>query len=295
MNLPAQSFQIPNEKHMEHNFKVALAREYGIEEAILIHNFHYWIKENRANERNYYDGRYWTFNTQKAYADWFPYMSESKVKRTIGRLIELGLLMKGNYNANQYDRTNWYAFTDFGLSIVQKCYIDELKMANGRAESVQPIPNNKPYNKQYTLIHSDECAEGELFDKAETSTTTMLSSEDNLPYAPAKAERDAKFEDLWQMYERKGSKANAKKEFAKLTDAEIEAMRSHIPAYLQSRPEKRYRQDFERYIKNKTFSSVVYGMQNEVLYDPEASTMTPAQEEFTRNNESVTINGVTYR
>lgn len=280
----------------QHHFKVALAKELGIEEAIFIDEIHHQIKKNMLNGRNFHDGRFWTYNSLKAYEDTFPYLNAGKIKRTINSLVDKGILMKGNFNANQYDRTCWYAFTDFGLCIIRKCYIDELKMTNGKVENDSPIPTTIPTTKTtISFTHSKERSEGELFDEAETSTITMLPSEDNLPYAPAKAERDARFEDLWQMYERKGSKANAKKEFAKLTDAEIEAMRSHIPAYLQSRPEKRYRQDFERYIKNKTFSSVVYGMQNEVLYDPEASTMTPAQEEFTRNNESVTINGVTYR
>lgn len=158
----------------------------------------------------------------------------------------------------------------------------------GVCSPLHTISINKYNNKE---LEKEIYKEKDVCDNA----PMLFPAEHTESIAPAKAERDAKFEDLWQMYERKGSKANAKKEFAKLTDAEIGQMQAHIPAYLQSRPERRYRQDFERYIKNKTFSSVVYGMQNEVLYDPEASTMTPAQEEFTGNNESVTINGVTYR
>lgn len=288
---------------MTHSFKVALAKEYGIEEAILIHNFHYWIKENKVNDRNCFDGRFWTFNSQKAYADWFSYMNEGKIKRTINSLVEKGILMKGNYNTNQYDRTNWYAFTDLGISIVQKYYIDELKMTNGRVESGQPIPNNKPNNKPYTFTPSDEGSDVGLFDDADTSTMTMLSHEENIPYAlrnknVTSEQRAEWFEDLWQMYERKGSKANAKKEFAKLTEEEIAIMRCHIPAYLQARPERQYRQDFERYIKHKTFESVVYSKTNEVLYDPESITITvipEASKDATEGNESVTINGVTYR
>ena len=106
------------------------------------------------------------------------------------------------------------------------------------------------------------------------------------------------FEDLWLMYERKGSKANAKKEFAKLTEEEIATMRLHIPAYLQSRPERQYRQDFERYIKHKTFNSVVYSKQNEILYDPDAADTSATHTkptEFSKENESLTINGVIYR
>ena len=130
----------------------------------------------------------------------------------------------------------------------------------------------------------------------------MLSSEEKLPYEPTNGVtvfmRDECFEDMWLMYERKGSKANAKKEFAKLSEEEIAAMRQHIPAYLQSRPERQYRQDFERYIKHKTFNSVVYGKQNTVLYDPEAVNTSATQEkpqEFAKENETLTINGVTYR
>lgn len=284
---------------MTHSFKVALAKEYGIEEAILIHNFYHWIKENKANDRNCFDGRYWTFNSQKAYAELFSYLSEGKIKRTINSLIEKGILMKGNHNVNQYDRTNWYAFTDRGLAIVQKCYIDELKMTNGRVENSQPIPNNKPNNKPYTFTPSDEGSDGCLFDDADTSTLTMLSSEDKLPYAERPATPTAdEFEDLWLAYERKGSKAKAKKEFDKLTAEEIATMRCHIPAYLQSRPEKQYRQDFERYIKHKTFNSVVYSKQNEILYDPDAHEVSVTMEsvpEHKAEDSTFTINGVTYR
>lgn len=284
---------------MVHSFKAALAKEYGIEEAILIHNFYYWIKENKANDRNCFDGRYWTFNSQKAYAEWFSYMNEGKIKRVINSLIEKGILMKGNYNTNQYDRTNWYAFTDLGLSIVQKCYIDELKMTNGRVESGRPIPNNKPNNKPYTFMPSDEGSDVGLFDDADSSTMTMLSHEDNIPYAPRNKNVTSEqmtewFEDLWQMYERKGSKANAKKEFAKLTEDEIAIMRCHIPAYLQARPEKQYRQDFERYIKHKTFESVVYSKTNEILYDPESATMTVTTE-ATEQSNTLNVNGTIYR
>lgn len=287
---------------MTHSFKVALAKEFGVEEAILIHNFYFWIKENKANDRNCFDGRYWTFNSQKAYAEWFSYLSEGKIKRIINNLVEKGILMKGNYNPNQYDRTNWYAFTDLGLAIVQKSYIDELKMANGKVEISQPIPDNIPNNKPYIFSPSDEGSSDTLFDDDATSTMSMLTSEvDKIVEAQGKAAPEdiaEIFEDLWLMYERKGSKANAKKEFAKLTMQEITMMRSHIPAYLQARPERQYRQDFERYIKHKTFNSVVYSKANEMLFDPESSDSSAthdAPQEYHRENETITINGVTYR
>lgn len=289
---------------MTHEFKVALANIYGIEEAILIHNLHYWITENKANCRNFFDGRFWTFNSQRAYKDLFPYMSESKIKRAIANLIEKGIIMKGNHNENQYDRTNWYAFTDEGLALVQKYYMHWFKMTNGRVQNDRPIPNNKPDNNIYniSITPSGEGSDGDLFADDANSTLTMLSGEEiPMPAQTAKpnAEQTAEwFEDLWLAYERKGSKAKAKKEFEKLTEGEVAMMRKHIPAYIQSRPERQYRLDFERYIKNKTFNSVVYSKSNEMLFDPEApdtSATHDAPQEYHKENETTTINGVTYR
>ena len=290
-----------------HHFKVALAKEYGIEEAIFIDEIQHQIKKNRFNERNFHEGRYWTYNSLKAYEETFPYMNAGKIKRVINNLIDKGILMKGNFNVNQYDRTCWYAFTDFGLSIIQKCYIDLLKMTNGKVENDPPIPTtNTTTNTTISFTPSDEGTDGRLFDDAETSTITMLSSEDKIPYAPRNKNvtsgevakvMDEWFERLWKLYERKGNKAKAKKEFAKMCEEDAIVMYNHIPAYLQARPERQYRQDFERYIKNRTFLSVVYSKTNEILYDPEAK-MSVTQEtpqEFAKSNESLTINGVTYR
>ena len=168
------------------------------------------------------------------------------------------------------------------------------------------INNNNNIYKEKEYKEKEKATDAKLFSEDEeasaTATITMLSSEKNLPYGAQAKKRTEElskmFEDLWLMYERKGSKANAKKEFAKLTEEEIATMRQHIPAYLQSRPERQYRQDFERYIKHKTFNSVVYSKTNVVLFDPEAentSATQPAPQEFTKENESLTINGITYR
>lgn len=276
-----------------------LAVAYGIEEAILIENFVHWIQKNKANNKHYHDGRYWTYNSAKAFAEQFPYMNESKIKRIVAKLVDAEVIMKGNFNDNQYDRTCWYAFTDKGTAIVQKCYFHSSKMTNGKVQNGPTIPDNNTNNKPYiSFTPSNEGSDGCLFDDADASTLTMLSSENikstERPVPPTAEE----FEDLWLAYERKGSKANAKKEFAKLTAEEICTMRCHIPAYLQSRPERQYRQDFERYIKHKTFNSVVYSKQNEILYDPDAPNTTATQEripEQPKESTSCTINGVAYR
>ena len=100
---------------MEHNFNIEVARLYGIEEAILVHNLFFWIKKNVANGKHYYDGRCWTYNSAKAFAEYFPYLSDTKIYRVLSSLEEKGFIVKGNYNTDRSDRTKWYAFTDKGL------------------------------------------------------------------------------------------------------------------------------------------------------------------------------------
>ena len=130
---------------MYHFFDVDLAKEYGVNCAILLANFEYWINKNKANETNFYDGRYWTFNSKKAFAELFPYLGEKQIRSALDKLINEGLIMTGNYNASAYDRTLWYAFTEKGESICLKRPMDKYEKANGLVEYGQPIPNNKPY------------------------------------------------------------------------------------------------------------------------------------------------------
>lgn len=127
-----------------HFFDVELAKEYGINCAILLANFDYWIAKNRANNVNYYDGRFWTYNSKKAFAELFPYLGEKQIRSALDKLINEGLIMTGNYNASAYDRTLWYAFTEKGESICLKRPMETDEKANGLVENGQPIPNNKP-------------------------------------------------------------------------------------------------------------------------------------------------------
>jgi len=152
---------------MEHYFNTDIAKDCGIEEAILLHNFHFWLSKNAANEKHFHDGLYWFYNSKKAFVDLFPYMNETKIFRSIKNLEERGFVVKGNYNTNKWDRTNWYAITKFGLTYLQtKGYsisvfgalfqngtIDSGKMNNGELQSEQSILIN---NDTYTNTDSKQ-------------------------------------------------------------------------------------------------------------------------------------------
>ena len=138
---------------MEHSFNVEIAKEYGIVEAILLKHIYYWILKNKANNKYFYDDNYWTYNSTKAFAELFPYLSERQVKYALKKLVDLGIIIKGKYNQNSYDKTNWYAITKFGYSIIQKCSFDRTKLSNRMDTNVQPIPDiNTNINNKKEII-----------------------------------------------------------------------------------------------------------------------------------------------
>ena len=126
---------------MQHSFNVELAKEYGILEAVLLNHLWFWIKKNKANNTNYFDGNYWTYNSKKAFSELFPYASERQIDYALKKLIDCGLVITGNYNKSSYDRTLWYAITKVGYSILQNCEMETTKLLNGNDEIVQPIPD----------------------------------------------------------------------------------------------------------------------------------------------------------
>jgi hypothetical protein len=126
---------------LQHIFDVDIAVKYGVLEAILIKNIYYWIAKNKANNKNYYDGSYWTYNSIKAFKELFPYASERQISNALKHLEKEGIIKVGNYNKSAYDRTNWYAFNKNATSILQKCKMEDTKVQNGFDEIDTPIPN----------------------------------------------------------------------------------------------------------------------------------------------------------
>ena len=129
---------------MKHIFDVDIAQRYGVNAAVLLENISYWIKQNEANETNFFDGTFWTFNSRRAYKELFPYMSERQIDTAFRKLIDDGLLITGNYNKLAYDRTLWYALTQKGKCILHFDGMDSYEMGNGNPQNVTPIPYINP-------------------------------------------------------------------------------------------------------------------------------------------------------
>lgn len=74
------------------------------------------------------------------------------------------------------------------------------------------------------------------------------------------------FEECWKTYRRKGSKKLAFEQWCKLKDEEKKSVMPHIKVYVQAR-EYVYQKDFERYLRDRIFNTIVISGNN-VLYDP---------------------------
>lgn len=126
---------------MEYNFDTEVANEYGVNEAIMIKNFQFWILKNKTNDKNYYDGRHWTYNSIKALEMLFPFWSSKQIRTILKHLLDEGVLITGNYNKTPYDRTLWYAFNDEDKWIIIKEKIHFPKWANEKSKMGKPIPD----------------------------------------------------------------------------------------------------------------------------------------------------------
>lgn len=91
-----------------HSFEPVDAEKYGILEAVLLSNIRWWVTKNASNNKHWYDGHYWTYNSAKAFAKMFPYASQQQIQRALKKLESTGILIVSNYNSNPYDHTKWY-------------------------------------------------------------------------------------------------------------------------------------------------------------------------------------------
>jgi len=135
---------------MEYSFNIHIASVYGLEEAIMIKNFQFWIIKNQANGKHDHNGSYWTYNSVGSFEKVFPFWSKSQLSRILKSLIDQGALKVGNYNKSKYDRTRWYSFSDTRLLETEqwkdgKPKVEKKKKIKGKQLTDPPIPDVKTY------------------------------------------------------------------------------------------------------------------------------------------------------
>lgn len=110
---------------MSHHFEPEDAEKYGILEAVLLSNIRFWIEKNKANEKHFHNGSYWTYNSAKAFSVMFSYASKQQIQRALKKLEDMGALKSDEFNENKWDHTKWYSVSDESNLINRKIGIDQ--------------------------------------------------------------------------------------------------------------------------------------------------------------------------
>ena len=145
-----------------HYFNTQDAKDYGMVEAVILAHMKFWLDKNKSEGSNIKDGRVWTFNSYKAFATHFDYLTEKQVRRAILKLEELGVLVSGSYNRWPGDRTKWYSIDSPEYRIdMETCpngrshvteQADQMpKRAEPFAQMGRPIPDINTDNKQQII------------------------------------------------------------------------------------------------------------------------------------------------
>ena len=117
-----------------HSFDPRVAEKVGINAAVLFQNIAFWVQKNVANERNFYDGRYWTYSSREAFRTLFPYMGDKAIYNALKKLETGGLIVTGTYNKSAYDRTKWYSITESGYQLIDIGDYPYPKNRNGKGQ-----------------------------------------------------------------------------------------------------------------------------------------------------------------
>ena len=143
----------------KHYFSIAVAKEVGVNAAVVFQNLAYWIKHNEEKNINYHDGQYWTFNSVEALRAVLPYMTTNQIRLSLQKLKEADFIITGNYNRMKYDKTLWYAVGEAGKNVIngdeekdnsifEKSQTDLSEDTDGSGKYQKPIPDINTYIKQ---------------------------------------------------------------------------------------------------------------------------------------------------
>jgi len=151
-----------------HTFDPVEAVKYGMLEAVLLSNIRWWVAKNQANGRHNHDGRYWTYNSAKAFTKLFPYASQQQIQRALKRLEDAGVLHVGSYNSNPYDHTKWYsvAIIDSSNLINQEVKVDQPSNTDINTDTI--VGQGKPLFDDFWKAYPRKSNKGfakKVFDK----------------------------------------------------------------------------------------------------------------------------------
>lgn len=110
---------------MRHSFDVDVAKEYGVNSAIVFDAINSKTLQGVGNERLCINGHWWTRVSVTTLMELLPYMTRDKIKNALKCLADAGLLYAEYHSADSRDRTKWYALTQKGFDTIKKSQTED--------------------------------------------------------------------------------------------------------------------------------------------------------------------------
>lgn len=190
-----------------HSYNVSVAADVGINAAVVFYNICFWVEENYANNRNYINGKYWTYNTVKAFRTIFPEMTGKQIEYALKKLKDGGYIESAILSEDTRDRTNWYTVCDFKKWISQNEDIPQEKevssenseMASEDSGLFNNIYNNKNTdtdNKQSDNKPTNNSHKGKNINSVNAKVKTSLSERKQMPKSAKQKYLDMKSNEI---------------------------------------------------------------------------------------------------
>lgn len=120
----------------------SLAREIGLNEAIMLQQMHYWLLKS-SNE---FEGAKWFYKTLEEWQTEFPFWSAMTIRRTLTNLEKQKVIRIGNFNKKKFDKTKWYTIEY--QCVNSRCVQYEQTMCSNRTDGC--VQFEQTYTREYT-------------------------------------------------------------------------------------------------------------------------------------------------
>ena len=141
----------------------SLARELGLNEAIMLQQMHYWLIKSSHE----FEGVKWFYKTLEDWQTEFPFWSTMTIRRTLTNLEKQKVIRIGNFNKKKFDKTKWYTIEY--QCVNRRCVQSEQTMCssctdgcvqseqtNTRDYQESTAENNVSEEKSFKVVWTDE-------------------------------------------------------------------------------------------------------------------------------------------
>lgn len=134
-----------------HSFNTAVAEDYGVEKAIILEHFVFWVRKNYANRLNIYkDGKAYTYNSAEAFAEIFTYFKARKIAELLRQMEADGLIQSIQIHGT--DRKKSYTVSDKGWSYYTVSVSDS---GMSETDTMDCQNNDAPLSKKCTMENTE--------------------------------------------------------------------------------------------------------------------------------------------